>query len=62
MAAESADESFIHGYVAAILQREFKIAAPAVRVEGRLITIAGGLNDSDRKKVQAILDEQLQST
>lgn len=57
LAAESADESFIHGYVAAILQREFKIAAPAVSVEGRLITIAGELNDSDRKKLQAILDE-----
>ena len=57
-AAESTeDESFIRGYVAAILQQEFKMAAPAVTVEGRLITIAGDLSDNDRKKLQAILDE-----
>jgi hypothetical protein len=57
-AAESTeDESFIRGYVAAILQQEFKMAAPAVTVEGRLITIAGDLSDNDRKKLQAILDK-----
>ena len=57
LAAESADESFIRGYVAAILQQEFKMAAPEVRVEGRLITIAGDLNEDDRNRLQAILDE-----
>ena len=33
------------------------MAAPAVTVEGRLITIAGDLSDNDRKKLQAILDK-----
>ena len=57
-AAESTeDESFIRGYVAAILQQEFKMAAPAVTVKGRLITIAGDLSDNDRKKLQDILDK-----
>jgi hypothetical protein len=57
-AAEStADESFIRGYVAAILQQDFKMTAPAVTVKGRLITIAGDLSDNDRKKLQVILDK-----
>lgn len=57
-AAESTeDESYIRGYVAAILQQEFKMAAPAVTVKGRLITIAGDLSDNDRNKLQGILDK-----
>jgi hypothetical protein len=57
-AAESTeDETFIRGYVAAILQQDFKMAAPAVTVKGRLITIAGDLSDNDRKKLQVILDK-----
>lgn len=57
-AAESTEEeSFIRGYVAAVLQQEFNMAAPAVAVEGRLITIAGDLSDNDRERLQAILDK-----
>ena len=55
--AEGSDEGFIRGYVAAILQREFKMTTPAVTVEGRLISVAGDMSDDDRQKLQAILDE-----
>jgi len=55
-AALARDDAFVAGYAAAILEREFKLTAPSLRVENGVITLqASDLAGADRARVLAAL-------
>jgi len=55
-AVPAADDSYIAGYVAAILEREFRISEPAFDVSGGVVTVyAGALSDVQQDKIASIL-------
>jgi hypothetical protein len=49
-------DAWLEGYAAAVLEREFKLTAPSLRVKGGVITLsAGDLTTADRARVVAAL-------
>jgi hypothetical protein len=57
VAAAPADDGYIEGYAAAILQREFSLAAPSLRVQHGVITLdAADLATVDQARVVAQLE------
>src|SRR5437879_761480 len=56
--AAPADDSFIAGYAAAVLEREFSLTAPSLRVENGVVTLAASdLTAADRARVIAQLEQ-----
>lgn len=50
--AAASDDAFVAGYATAVLEREFNVRAPSLRVtEGRVTLTAGDLAGADREKV-----------
>jgi hypothetical protein len=57
LAAAPADDAYIEGYAAAVLEREFQIAAPSLRVRHGVVTLdAADLGTVDRARVVAQLE------
>jgi hypothetical protein len=57
-ATVAADDSYIAGYAAAVLEHEFNVPGAIVQVhEGMVILTAGSLGNVDRKKVIAALEK-----
>lgn len=57
-AAPSDADVFLRGYVAAVLEREFKLVPPSLAVEGGVVTLsATDLAAADRERVVATLKE-----
>jgi hypothetical protein len=55
-AALASEDAFVAGYAAAILEREFGLSAPSLRVEGGVISVAAeDLAGADRARVLAAL-------
>jgi hypothetical protein len=55
--AAPADDSFIAGYAAAVLEREFSLTAPSLRVHNGVITLtAADLATADRARIVAQLE------
>ena len=55
-AALASEDAFVAGYAAAILEREFKLTAPSLRVENGVISLqATDLGGADRARVLAAL-------
>jgi hypothetical protein len=55
-AAPASEDAFVAGYAAAILEREFKLRAPSLRVENGVISVeATDLAGVDRERVRAAL-------
>jgi opacity protein-like surface antigen len=55
-AAPAPDDAYIAGYVAAVLEREFRISEPAFDVNGGVVTVyAGTLSDVQQDKIATIL-------
>lgn len=55
--AAPADDSFIAGYAAAVLEREFSLTAPSLRVHNGVITLtAADLATGDRARIVAQLE------
>lgn len=57
LTAAAQDDSFIRGYAAAVLQRDFEIAPEAVSVQNGVVTIRADLSDSDRERLTTALGE-----
>lgn len=54
--APAPDDAYITGYVAAVLEREFRIYEPAFDVNGGVVTVyAGALSDVQQDKIASIL-------
>jgi hypothetical protein len=54
--APAPDDAYITGYVAAVLEREFRISEPSFDVNGGVVTVyAGALNDVQQDKIASIL-------
>src|SRR5438067_2170127 len=52
------DDSFIAGYAAAVLEREFSLTAPSLRVQNGVISLAASdLGSADRARVVAQLEQ-----
>ena len=50
--AAPTDDAFIAGYAAAVLEREFALTAPSLRVQGGVITLAASdLATADRRDI-----------
>src|SRR5687767_8717838 len=50
------DDAYVEGYAAALLEREFRITAPSLRVQNGVIIIgAGDLAGADRARVVSAL-------
>jgi uncharacterized protein DUF1207 len=57
-AAAPGDDSFIAGYAAAVLEREFSLKAPSLRVQNGVISVAASdLATADRARVVAQLEQ-----
>ena len=57
-AAAPGDDSFIAGYAAAVLEREFSLKAPSLRVQNGVISLAASdLATADRARVVAQLEQ-----
>ena len=57
-AAAPGDDSFIAGYAAAVLEREFSLKAPSLRVQNGVISLAASdLGTADRARVVAQLEQ-----
>jgi hypothetical protein len=55
-AALASEDAFVAGYAAAILEREFTLTVPSLRVENGVIRVeASDLGDADRARVRAAL-------
>ncbi len=55
--AAPTDDSFIAGYAAAVLEREFSLTVPSLRVQSGVVTLAAAdLGDADRARVVAQLE------
>ena len=55
-AALASEDAFVAGYAAAVLEREFKLTAPSLRVENGVISVqAADLAGADRARVVAAL-------
>jgi len=51
------DDGYVSGYAAAVLERDFRLAAPSLRVEGGVISIdAADLGEADRAAVVSALE------
>lgn len=57
LAAAAQDDSFIRGYAAAVLQRDFEIAPDAVSVQNGVVTVRADLSDSERERLTTALRE-----
>src|SRR5262249_28695376 len=56
-AAAPGDDSFIAGYAAAVLEREFSLKAPSLRVQNGVVSVpASELATADRARVVAELE------
>ena len=56
--AAPSDDSFIAGYAAAVLEREFSLTAPSLRVQNGVISLAASdLGSADRARVVAQLEQ-----
>jgi len=56
-AASAEDDQFIRGYAAAILQRDFNIAADAVSVSAGVVTVRAELSDQERERLTTALTQ-----
>ena len=56
-AASAEDDQFIRGYAAAILQRDFDIAADAVSVSDGVVTVRAELSDQERERLTTALTQ-----
>ena len=55
-AALASEDAFVAGYAAAVLEREFQLTAPSLRVENGVISVqAADLGGADRARVGAAL-------
>jgi len=55
-AATPGDDSYIEGYAAAVLEREFRLAAPSMRVQNGVVTVsASDVAGVDRDRIIAAL-------
>lgn len=55
--ASGEDDSFIRGYAAAVLQRDFEISPEAVSVQNGVVTIRADLSESEQQRVRSALAE-----
>lgn len=55
-AAPTTSDAFIAGYVAAVLEREFRLTGPVFAVQNGVVTVyAGNLNEVEQDKIASIL-------
>ena len=53
--AQGQDDTFLRGYAAAVLQRDFQIKPDAVTVENGVVTVRADLSESERERLTTAL-------